>query len=84
MTDFANLLHSDDLWLEDGNVILATGKVAFKVHRGQLARHSDIFRDLFMIPQPDDQPKLEDCSVVELHDSPSDLTFLLRALYDGL
>lgn len=73
-----------DIWFEDGNVILIAKNITFKVHRGQLARHSDIFYDLFSIPQPTDQPIFEGCSMVELHDSPSDLTYLLRALYDGL
>lgn len=83
MTGFTNLVRSD-IWFEDGNVILVAGNIAFKVHRGQLSRHSDIFRDLFSIPQPQGQPLFEDCLMVELHDSPSDLTFLLKALYDGL
>lgn len=73
-----------DLWFEDGNIILVAGDVAFKVHRGQLERHSEIFRDLFSLPQPLDQPMFQGFPIVQLYDSPSDITFLLRALYDGL
>ncbi|KAL5488385.1 hypothetical protein ACEPAI_6493 [Sanghuangporus weigelae] len=73
-----------DFWFEDGSVILLAGTVAFKVHRGQLARHSEVFRDLLSLPQPIDEAIFEGCPLVELHDSPTDLWYLLRALYDGL
>ena len=73
-----------DIWFEDGNVILVAGDIAFRVHRGQLERHSEIFRDLFSLPQPVDQPTFQGFPTVRLYDSPSDITFLLRALYDGL
>lgn len=83
MTNSADFVRSD-IWFEDGNVILVAEKVAFKVHRGQLGRHSDVFHDLFSIPQPLDQPLFDGCSMVELYDSPSDVFLLLKALYDGL
>lgn len=73
-----------NIWFDDGNVILSAEGVAFKVHRGQLERHSEIFRDLFSLPQPADQPTFQGLPIVQLYDSPSDITFLLRALYDGL
>ena len=73
------------IWFQDGNIVLLGQKsVAFKVHRGQLERHSEIFRDLFSIPQPGNQVLLEGCCMVELHDDPSDVFCLLSALYDGL
>lgn len=73
-----------DFWFNDGNVILLAGNVAFKVHRGNLERHSDVFHDLLTLPQPPDITTFEDCNIIELHDSPSDLWYLLKALYDGL
>ena len=78
------IVSESDIWFEDGNVVLVAGGVAFKVHRGQLERHSEIFRDLFSLPQPADRPMYQGFPTVELYDSPSDITFLLRALYDGL
>lgn len=79
-----DIVPQPDIWFEDGNVVLVAECVAFKVHRGQLERHSEIFRDLFSLPQPLDQPMFEGFPIVQLYDSPSDITFLLRALYDGL
>ncbi|KAI0628222.1 hypothetical protein C8Q77DRAFT_1068402 [Trametes polyzona] len=84
-------LHSyqtTDFWFSDGNIVLLAGTVAFKVHRGQLVRHSDVFHDMFSLPQPDaseaGQGLIDGCQWVELHDDPSDVLHLLRALYDGL
>ena len=79
-----DIVAQSDIWFKDGNVILVAGGVAFKVHRGQLERHSEIFRDLLSLPQPVDQPTFRGFLIVQLYDSPSDITFLLRTLYDGL
>ncbi|PAV20574.1 hypothetical protein PNOK_0320100 [Pyrrhoderma noxium] len=73
-----------DFWFNDGSVILVSGNVAFKVHKGQLSRHSEVFGDLLSVPQPPDEATFENCYIVELHDSPVDLWYLLKALYDGL
>ncbi|KAI5119753.1 hypothetical protein M0805_004085 [Coniferiporia weirii] len=73
-----------DFWFKDGNVILLAGNVAFKVHRGVLERHSDVFEDLLSIPQPPGEVTFEECHIIELHDQPTDLWYLLKALYDGL
>lgn len=82
--NFTGLIRSG-IWFEDGNVILiAAGTAAFKVHRGQLERHSEVFRDMFSIPQPKTQALLDGCLSVELHDCPSHVFHLMTALYDGL
>ena len=81
----ARTFRTADCWFPDGNVVLLVRDVAFKVHRGQLARHSDVFRDMFALPSP---PRcvesIDGCPWVELHDDPADVLHLLRALYDGL
>lgn len=75
-----------DIWFSDGNIVLVARGIAFKVHRGQLQRHSEVFRDLFSIPQPSGQNQalIDGCEWVELYDAPSDVLHLLSALYDGL
>ncbi|KAH9830003.1 uncharacterized protein C8Q71DRAFT_717556 [Rhodofomes roseus] len=82
--NLADELIRSDFWFNDGNIILVVRGIAFKVHRGQLERHSEIFRDLFSMPQPPDQVLLDGCQWLELYDSPSDVLHLLSALYDGL
>jgi hypothetical protein len=79
----AALIRSD-FWFIDGNIVIVAGQAAFKVHRGQLERHSDVFNDMFSIPQPTDQEMIDGCFWVELYDRPSDVFCFLRALYDGL
>ncbi|KAJ7029766.1 hypothetical protein C8F04DRAFT_1115814 [Mycena alexandri] len=79
----SNIVRSE-LWFLDGNVVIIASSVAFKVHRGQLRRHSEVFDDLFSIPQPKDQDLYDGCPWVEVYDCPSDVLYFLKALYDGL
>ncbi|KAJ7048739.1 hypothetical protein C8F01DRAFT_1239240 [Mycena amicta] len=78
-----NIVRSN-LWFHDGNIVLVASSVAFKVHRGQLRRHSEVFDDLFSIPQPPEQDLLDGCPWVEVYDCPTDVLYFLTALYDGL
>ncbi|KAI0345877.1 hypothetical protein BDW22DRAFT_1353483 [Trametopsis cervina] len=78
-----------DPWFEDGNIILLADSdestaVAFKVHRGVLARQSEIFQSLFEVAQPPpDSETIEQCPVIRMHDIPVELSNLIKALYDG-
>ncbi len=89
--------HSD-LWFEDGSVICRAENVLFCVHISQLARHSLVFHDMFMLPQPeatDLEPSFllraetkwakatRRVPVVYLYDKAEDVANLLTALYDG-
>jgi hypothetical protein len=67
-----------------GSLMATLSLSQVKVHRGQLERHSDVFNDMFSIPQPTDQEMIDGCFWVELYDRPSDVFYFLRALYDGL
>lgn len=73
---------------DDGSVVLRAKDppTLFRVHRAMIARHSEVFRHMFLIPQPEHRVEtetIEGCPVVDLHDSASDMSSLLRALYDG-
>ncbi|KAK7466223.1 hypothetical protein VKT23_004947 [Stygiomarasmius scandens] len=107
-TRHKHIVCSKDFWFTDGNIVLIASTAtrsdrsiqsstcstlyAFKVHRGQLARHSEVFSDLFCIPQPtvtsgDEKILLQafdECPWVEMPDDAEDLYWFLRALYDGL
>ena len=73
-----------DLWFDDGSIVLHVETTLFRVHRSTLSMHSEVFADMFRIPQPPDQDIIEGCSVVHLPDSASDFIYLLKALYDPL
>ncbi|KAJ7195430.1 hypothetical protein GGX14DRAFT_376932 [Mycena pura] len=73
-------------WFDDGNIVLITTSdpTAFRVHRGVLARHSEVFESMFLVPQPTEAVETYDgCQVVRMWDSPLELANLIIALYDG-
>ncbi|CAL1717257.1 unnamed protein product [Somion occarium] len=73
-----------EYYFPDGNIVLLAGSSAFRVHSFILARRSDLFRDLFDIPQPqDDEYSYDGCTVVHLSDSAKEIDFLLFMMYDG-
>ena len=82
--------HSD-FWFSDGSVVLLAHDTLFRVHKTFLSRHSLVFRDMFTLPQPStsastivsSEDEIDGCPVVDLHDSPNDVSSLLYALYDG-
>jgi hypothetical protein len=74
----------EDLYFKDGNIILVAEGICFRVHSGQLTRHSDVFRGMISIPQPVDALAIDGCPIVELHDTAQELAYMLKALYDGL
>jgi len=77
-----------DPWFDDGNILLVAGgsPTAFRVHRGVLGRHSEVFEGMFSIPQAPSNSStetLDGCQVVPMYDLPTDLSNLIKALYDG-
>ena len=71
-----------DVWFDDGSVVLQAENIQFKVHRSVLCRHSSVFRDVFSMPHPKDEPTVDSCPVIYLQDSAEDLKHMLLALYD--
>lgn len=85
MAMLADLTKSPNLWLEDGNVILVAENTGFRLYRGLLAKHSEVFRDMFQIPQPEAAAEntFEGCPVIHLADDGAEevaavLTILLE------
>lgn len=78
--ELAGLKRDDELWQEDGNIILVAGGTAFKVYRGPLCDHSPVFKDMFSLPQPEPTLPSSPCPLVHLTDSPTDLRCVLLAL----
>lgn len=72
-----------DVWFEDGNVVLIAQSTAFRLHRGVLSTHSEVFRDMFTVPQPATAELWEGCPVVHLSDLKNDLMHMVKALYFG-
>lgn len=72
-----------EVWYEDGNLILETGDTRFRISRGILASKSSPFREMVSLPQPLDEELVDGCPIVKLHDSPHDLGYFLKAIYDS-
>lgn len=76
-----SLTRHQDFWFYDGSIVLSVRETLFRVHQTILSTHSDIFADLFTVPQPDGEYTIEGCHVVVLHDDAKDFEDLLRAVY---
>ena len=72
-----------DYWFDDGNLILVSRGVAFRIYKGLLGEHSAIFRSMFHIAQavPAPEDLVEGCPVIPLDDSPDDLRELFRLIF---
>ncbi|TFY62998.1 hypothetical protein EVJ58_g3505 [Rhodofomes roseus] len=77
------LVRDEEFWYEDGSVVLVAGNVGFRVYRGLLVRRSEVFSDLFSVPQPQDSQLVCGCPVVHLSDTPDSLRELLGVLLCG-
>ncbi|PIL33272.1 hypothetical protein GSI_04722 [Ganoderma sinense ZZ0214-1] len=76
----------DDVWLSDGSiVVVAADNVAFRVHKSTLSLRSEIFRDLFSLPNADEATAetMDGCPVVRVSDTSSDIRHLLLVLCCG-
>lgn len=72
-----------EFWLHDGSIVLQVQGTLFKVHQTILANHSEVFSDLFSLPQSDgdEGERMDGCHVVHLHDTAEDFADLLKAIY---
>jgi hypothetical protein len=70
-----------EIWHSDGSIVLQADNTQFRVHWGLLALHSSFFRNMQGLPQPPNQPSIDGCPIVALHDAVVDVEYLLKALY---
>ncbi|KAJ7037833.1 hypothetical protein C8F04DRAFT_1393496 [Mycena alexandri] len=76
------LVRSTEYWFDDGNIILQVESTQFRVAKSVLSRHSSVFRDMFALPLPADEPTVEGCPVVVLPgDTAQDWKLFLGVLY---
>ncbi|KAJ6519009.1 hypothetical protein C8R45DRAFT_885247 [Mycena sanguinolenta] len=76
------MLTRSEVWISDGNVVLQAENTQFRVHLGVLARHSAVFRDMQGLAQTTDERSVEGCPIIQLSDDPTDVEYLLNALYN--
>ncbi|KIM82681.1 hypothetical protein PILCRDRAFT_70265 [Piloderma croceum F 1598] len=71
-----------DPWLDDRNIILHAESTQFRVHRSILSASSSVFRDMFSLPQPENENLVDGCPVVHVSDTADNLHHVLKALFD--
>ncbi|KAJ7698469.1 hypothetical protein B0H16DRAFT_1706006 [Mycena metata] len=73
---------STEYWFDDGNIILQVESTQFRIFRGILSLHSSVFRDMFTIPLPKDEPTVDGCPVVVLSgDTAEDWVLFLGVMF---
>lgn len=80
-TELSQSITRSDIWFDDGSIVIQAEQTQFRVHRSVLAANSSVFKDLFAVPQPPDEPTVEGCPVVHLSDTAADVTYIVQALY---
>ncbi|KAH9925145.1 uncharacterized protein B0H18DRAFT_933897 [Fomitopsis serialis] len=79
--------HDGEFWYDDGNVILVAQDVGFRVYKGWLSAQSEIFRDMFNLPQPTPSTSQDDvfdgCPIVHVTDTVAEIRSLLAVLFSG-
>lgn len=73
-----------DLCFDDGNIAVLSGSYYFIIHQGLVCRHSAPLATAIKELNCKLPVFLETRPVVELSDSPNELYYFLRALYDGV
>lgn len=84
--DYVEIAKAHGLWFDDGNIVLVAERRPFKVHKGVLAAKSQVFRDMFSIPQPpkdasNESEYFEGVPIVRLTDAWKDVYSVLRSFY---
>ncbi|KAL4244374.1 hypothetical protein ABKN59_010543 [Abortiporus biennis] len=70
----------EELWFEDGSVVIQAENTLFRVHSGVLAAQSEVFRDMFSLPPPADAETYDGCAFVRVSDSAEDMKHLLMVM----
>ncbi|KAG8992220.1 hypothetical protein FRB93_002449 [Tulasnella sp. JGI-2019a] len=85
-----------EFYYPEGNIILAVvgrreSGYLFRVMKSQLAKHSEVFANMFNVPQPSDNDdenigrtmeEIEGCAVVRMEDDAEDVRSTFRLLWD--
>ncbi|KAJ6623706.1 hypothetical protein B0H10DRAFT_1873027 [Mycena sp. CBHHK59/15] len=77
------IIRVQELWFNDGNLVVQAENHLYRVTKGILAARSPIFSDMLSFPQPPDSDLVDGCPAVRLPDSAGDVTVFLKAIFDS-
>ena len=74
------------LWYDDGSVVLQVEMTMFHIHHSILSAHSEIFKDMFAIPQSPSMAsdgRIDGCPIIKISgDTAQNWENTLLAIYD--
>ena len=77
----------DELWFDDGDLVIIAGNVEFRVYREPIARHSSILSDVMSAQEPTRRTESDIAAPpyteIHLSDSPEDVQYFLQAFVTG-
>ncbi|KAH7909596.1 hypothetical protein BJ138DRAFT_209656 [Hygrophoropsis aurantiaca] len=73
----------EDIWFDDGNIILHINNTIFRVHKSVLVKHSSVWKTMASLPQSG-HSGARSISIVALHDDVQDMKELLMVFYNPL
>ncbi|KAL1659878.1 hypothetical protein GGF50DRAFT_64397 [Schizophyllum commune] len=77
------VVRCEELWYDDGNLILQAERTQFRVHRSILCKQSIVFKDMKEAScTSTGSITVEGCPVVELQDSAKEIRYMLQCIYD--
>jgi len=84
-TEAPPLNRVEEVWYDDGNLIIQAGHSLFRVYKGLLASRSAMLAEILSQPLGEErgQDLIEGQPVVEFHDSPDDMCYFLRAIFES-
>ena len=78
------VVRCEELWYDDGNLVLQAERTQFRVHRSILCKQSIVFKDMKEAScTSTGSTTVEGCPVVELQDSAEAVKYMLRCIYDA-
>ena len=81
-TDPSSLTRHPDLWFEDGNIVIHAGATVFKVLKSMLSKESQLFKDMFSLPQSSAAGETYDgCALLHVQETAEDFCLLLSAIF---
>ncbi|KAJ7806102.1 hypothetical protein B0H14DRAFT_2382146 [Mycena olivaceomarginata] len=71
-----------ELWFDDGNIVLRAGGSLYRVYRGILTSRSSVFQAMLSLAPPPNSELVEGCPLIELADPEVEVTPFLRAIFE--
>ena len=85
-----DLVKDERIWFEDGNIVIRVGPgiteksgpiYGFKCHRSVLSDNSEVFKDMFHLPNPTNMDTVDGVPFVDLTDEQGGVRDVLRTIY---